>query len=139
MLPAYALVAQGRCYVISVGGTYRSENLPESLAELHFPQLESDAGGSCIFGPGGEAIAQAPGGEEAIITAAVTLEATTSGKLMNDAVGHYSRPDVFQLTVNRRPLEATTFVDDETAFPLAAASATGVQSSEYSEGSESDG
>jgi hypothetical protein len=82
------------------------------LAELHAPWFDSNEGGSCIIDPGGQAIVQAHGGEEEIITATASLESTTRGLLWNDVVGQYSRPDIFQLIVNRRPLRAATFVDD---------------------------
>lgn len=106
-----ALALQGQCYVVAVGATYRRENIPDSLAELHSPEQESDEGGSCIIDPLGNVIAQAPGGEEAIITVEGSLEVITQRKLWCDTGGHYSRPDVFQLIINRRPLEEVMELD----------------------------
>jgi hypothetical protein len=61
--------------------------------------------GECrIIAPGGDVIAQAAVGEETILTASVSLEAVLKAKADIDVGGHYSRPDVFQLHVNRRPL-----------------------------------
>ena len=106
-----ALALQGGCYVVAVGATYRRENLPDSLAELHNSFFESDEGGSCIIAPGGNVIAQAPGGEEAIVTAEGSQEEIAQRKIWCDIGGHYSRPDVFQLTINRRPLEQVKELD----------------------------
>ena len=46
-----------------------------------------------------------PPGEETILTAAVTLEAVLQHKAVIDVGAHYSRPDVLQLHVDRRPVE----------------------------------
>jgi nitrilase len=42
-------------------------------------------------------------GEEGILYADLDLAETTRAKVDFDVVGHYARPDVFRLTVNREP------------------------------------
>ena len=59
---------------------------------------------SCIIDPRGEVIA-GPAEGETILTARVTLEAVYAAKLACDVGGHYARPDIFQVQVNRQPWE----------------------------------
>ena len=57
-------------------------------------------GGSCIVGPLGEILAEPRFNEEAILTAEIDPGQIASGKYDFDVIGHYARPDVFQLSVN---------------------------------------
>jgi nitrilase len=43
-------------------------------------------------------------GEEGIVTAELDLSEVARSKFDFDVVGHYARPDVFQLVVNTEPL-----------------------------------
>ena len=47
-------------------------------------------------------------GGETILTADLDLGDVARGKMDFDVVGHYARPDVFQLSVNERPASAVT-------------------------------
>jgi nitrilase len=43
---------------------------------------------------------------EAVLVADLDLNEIPKGKFDFDAVGHYARPDIFQLTVDERPKPA---------------------------------
>ena len=59
-------------------------------------------GGSVIVSPGSEILAGPLGvGIEGIIYAELDLDLWVKAKMVQDFAGHYNRPDVFTLDVNR--------------------------------------
>jgi hypothetical protein len=58
-------------------------------------------GGSLIVDPMSRIIAGPLGAEETILYADCNLELGIQMKLRHDFAGHYNRPDIFQLHVNR--------------------------------------
>ena len=99
------IALEGRCFVLSSNQFARRSDYP-----VDYPSdLPSDPaaivtrGGSCIVNPLGEVIAGPVYDEEAIVTADLDLNDVIRGKFDLDTVGHYARPDVFELVVNTRP------------------------------------
>jgi nitrilase len=92
-----AFASQGACYVIMVGGLGQAEHIPERYREL----AGDWAGDSAIIDPWGNVIA-GPVQGETILTAKGSLETVYNAKAICDVAGHYSRPDVLQLHLNRR-------------------------------------
>jgi nitrilase len=70
-------------------------------------------GGSCIVGPLGQLLAGPIFNEECILAAELDLDEITRAKLDFDVVGHYARPDIFQLRVNEKNNPAVVFEADE--------------------------
>jgi nitrilase len=95
-----AFASQSGCYVIMAGGLCRPEDIPERYREL---MRHPYTGDSAIIDPRGEIIA-GPVEGEAILLAPGCMEAVYAGKVASDVGGHYSRPDLLQVLVNRQPL-----------------------------------
>ena len=60
-------------------------------------------GGSLIVDPYGEVLAGPFVGEEGLLTAEIDLDIILEARYDLDPTGHYTRPDVFKLTVDERP------------------------------------
>ncbi len=66
-------------------------------------------GGSCIVDPFGSFLAGPNTYDEVILFAELDYGQIVRGKYDLDVVGHYARPDIFQLHVDERPkLPVTT-------------------------------
>lgn len=96
---------EGRCFVLAAGQILQAHDIPE---ELELPKHLKKApdtyvlkGGSCIIGPNGHYITEPVWEEESLIYADLDLREIIKEKMNLDVSGHYSRPDVFNFTVNR--------------------------------------
>jgi nitrilase len=78
------------------------KDLP-SFGELQSQPEVMCRGGSAIISPFSEVLAGPMWDREGILYADLDLGEVVRSKLDFDVVGHYARPDVFQLTVDERP------------------------------------
>ncbi len=99
------IACEGRCFVLGCNQFVTREMVPASLREMiessEHPDL-SCRGGSAIVSPLGEVIAGPLYDREGILFADLDLGEIVRGKVDFDVVGHYARPDVFQLIVTSR-------------------------------------
>jgi nitrilase len=99
------IACEGRCFVLGCNQFVTREMYPGSLRELIDLSGQSDVlcrGGSTIVSPLGEVIAGPLYDREGILFADLDLGEIVRGKVDFDVVGHYARPDVFQLIVNEQ-------------------------------------
>ena len=94
--------SQACAYVVCAAGLRLKEHIPDRWKPLG--EWEH-TGQSAIIDPRGEILAKAGSGEE-IIYAEGSLDIVRAAKAACDIAGHYSRPDVFDLTVNADPVSA---------------------------------
>jgi nitrilase len=111
------IAVEGRCFVLSCNQFQRRRDFP---ADYHSPFANDPdtvicRGGSCIVDPFGNFLAGPNTEGEAILVAEVDLKQIIRGKYDFDVVGHYSRPDIFQLHVDERPKRAVTVINEELA------------------------
>jgi nitrilase len=108
-LPSMRHVAlEGRCFVLTACQFLRKNDFPDSVRVSlgDTPDAILMRGGSAIVSPLGTVLAGPYFGGESILTATLDLNEIGRGKFDFDVAGHYSRPDVFQLTVNEAPMSA---------------------------------
>jgi nitrilase len=97
------IACEGRCFVLSACQYLAAETLPGSSLETTIAgSAPLIRGGSCIVSPFGDLLAGPAYGSEQILTAEIDLSEIVRGKFDLDVVGHYARPDIFQLHVNER-------------------------------------
>jgi nitrilase len=104
-LPSMQHIAlEGRCFVISSNQFARRRDYPSNyVSDLpNEPDAIVSRGGSCIVDPLGNVLAGPLWDQEGIITAEIDLSAVTQALYDFDPVGHYSRPDVFSLHVDKQ-------------------------------------
>ncbi|MBB6734394.1 carbon-nitrogen hydrolase family protein [Cohnella zeiphila] len=99
------IACEGRCFVVSCNQFATKASYPADLSSGGDIEGDDDIlcrGGSAVVGPLGEYVAEPLYNEEGIVYAELDLSAVTRSRFDFDAVGHYSRPDIFRLDVNKR-------------------------------------
>ena len=104
------IAKEGRTYVVGCSIAMRKEDIPDQFEfkAKYYSEVGKwiNKGGSAIVSPDGKFVAGPLNEEEGIIYAEVDPRQMRAPKWNLDVAGHYARPDVFQLSVNKedRPI-----------------------------------
>jgi nitrilase len=109
------IAKEGRLFSVAVSGLMRREDFPADTPHLdlilaHCPALLAN-GGSCIAGPDGQWIVEPAVSDEVLLVATLDQRAVRRERQNFDLAGHYGRPDVTRLVVNRSRQGIATFED----------------------------
>jgi len=95
---------EGRVYCLSVGGVLTANDIPASFPLRSEVLAVGDrflSGESMIVAPDGTVLAGPVADEETIIYADIDMDMVLEERQNFDPAGHYGRPDVFRVMVNR--------------------------------------
>jgi nitrilase len=113
------IALEGRCYVIGVNPCVHVDQLPADFPHRdrvwrreQDPDGWVDHGNSVIIAPTGAVLAGPARHEETILYADIDLATVRASRRYFDPVGHYHRPDIFQLHVDTRARPAVTRSED---------------------------
>ncbi|MEM9065851.1 MAG: carbon-nitrogen hydrolase family protein [Planctomycetota bacterium] len=113
------IAREGRSYVASCSSIIRAEDLPENLPLRHeiIGAMEVGGGGADMFYDGGSCVSDPRGdwvvapvvGEETIIYAQIDHAKVLEERQIFDPSGHYARPELLRLEVDRRRITSASF------------------------------
>jgi nitrilase len=109
------IAKESRSYVLSVSGLMRPADFPEDTPLLD--EILTDCppflanGGSCLAAPDGTWMIEPIVEQEVVVQATIDHLRVREERQNFDPAGHYSRPDVTQLQVNRQRQSTLIFRD----------------------------
>jgi nitrilase len=107
------IALEGRVYSLAAGTLLSRADVADD-----FPLVQGLAagdwydGGSAIAGPDGAWIEEPVAGEERLVIAEIDIARVREERQNFDATGHYARPDIFGLSVDRRRLSVAHFSEE---------------------------
>jgi nitrilase len=115
------IAREGRCWVLGAGCSIRASDVPEGFPgrDRLYPDPEEwlNHGDSVIVAPDGEIVAGPLRGEHGVLVADLDAATARAAHYTMDVAGHYGRPDVFSVKVDRSARPHLTFEGDPEAVP----------------------
>lgn len=110
------IAKESRSFVVSVSSLMQIQDFPSDTP--HLEKILTNAptvlanGGSCIAGPNGEWIVPPILDKEGVFVQEINFNRVLEERQNFDPSGHYARPDVTQLTLNRERQSVLTIKED---------------------------
>lgn len=109
------IARESRSYVVSVSGLMHRENITKDIPHSNLIIENSNSilanGGSCVAKPNGEWLLEPQAEKEELFVIEINHEMVRQERHNFDPSGHYSRPDVTQLTINRKRQSILNIID----------------------------
>ena len=109
------IAREGGCWVIGCATALEASDIPDDVPyrdEL-FPNKDEwvNPGDAVVYKPFGGIVAGPMHREKGILIAEIDITMVQAARRKFDATGHYARPDVFSLSVNRAVMRPVSFTD----------------------------
>ncbi len=109
------IAREGRCWVASCGVALEYADLPSDMPDkdrLYSPEDSwINPGDSVIVAPGGDVVAGPLNKQKGMLLADIVPGKAVDSRRALDVAGHYGRPDIFRLEVDRSARRASYFRD----------------------------
>jgi nitrilase len=110
------IARESRSFVISVSGLMRKFDIGADLPHADLLANVADDlmadGGSCVAAPTGDWLLEPQSGDESLYIVELDHDKVLEERHSLDVAGHYSRPDVTRLIVNRKRQTTAEFSDE---------------------------
>ncbi|NRA53873.1 MAG: carbon-nitrogen hydrolase family protein [Gammaproteobacteria bacterium] len=110
------IAREGGCWVLSTATAMQGKDIPDT-----FPQRDElfqadewiNPGDAVVVKPGGGVVAGPLHQEQGVLFTDIEVDAARDSRKGLDIAGHYNRPDIFHLEIDRRAMPPLSFLDDD--------------------------
>jgi nitrilase len=109
------IAKEGRCWILSSATAIKGSDVPlDCLGRDRFFDDDTwvNDGDAVVVAPKGKVVAGPLSKQSDILYAEIDVSASRAARKDIDVSGHYYRPDIFKLEVDRRPLPSITFINE---------------------------